>query len=311
MSMRRALLAVGVLVGLESTARADIFTYDPPGQLASGSGQGRSDMKVYAPGIRFPIAAAPAYANSQVWGHGGNSGPGGGQCDRENFSYPWHDNFCETRDWSMPLCPAGKGHQGQDIRATTCEKGVHSAIAVTDGTITHIGSYTVYLTAADGTRYDYLHMSNVAVIEGQRVKRGDLLGKVANVFDGTATTVHLHFNIMQSVSGAGYVFVPPYMSLVEAYEDLLAGRTADGGPADADPSEIPADLDATGAPGVDGGLQANAQEASSSGCACRAGSSGSGSLSWVGTAFALAAVAARRRARHRSSELDSAIVLSR
>lgn len=40
---------------------------------------------------------------------------------------------------------AGEGHQGQDIRAATCEKGVHWVVAATDGTITNVGSYSVYL----------------------------------------------------------------------------------------------------------------------------------------------------------------------
>ena len=29
--------------------------------------------------MRFPMEEGPAFANSQVWGHGGGSGPGGGQ----------------------------------------------------------------------------------------------------------------------------------------------------------------------------------------------------------------------------------------
>jgi hypothetical protein len=66
---------------------AGAFSYDPPGQLVAGSGKGRVDMNVYAPGIRFPIESGPAFANSQVWGRGGNEGTGG-QCDKENFSYP-------------------------------------------------------------------------------------------------------------------------------------------------------------------------------------------------------------------------------
>jgi MYXO-CTERM domain-containing protein len=204
------------------------FSFDPPGQLVAGSGKGRVDMNIYAPGIRFPIESGPAFANSQVWGHGGNNGPGG-QCDKENFSYPWHDNYCETRDWTMPLCPGGVGHQGQDVRAASCKAGVHPTVAVADGTITSIGSYSVYLTTADGTRFDYLHMQDVVVKEGQKVKRGDPMGKVSNQFAGSATTVHLHFNIRQNVAGVGTVFVPPYLSLMTAYHTLLGLDPPDAG----------------------------------------------------------------------------------
>jgi murein DD-endopeptidase MepM/ murein hydrolase activator NlpD len=121
----------------------------------------------------------------------------------------------------MPLCPSGRGHQGQDIRPSTCENRVHWAVAVDDGTITSIGSYSVYLTAPDGTRYDYLHMSDVAVRVGDRVTRGQRLGKVSNQFDGTPTTIHLHFNIYKNVAGVGMVFVPTYLSLVRSYEALI------------------------------------------------------------------------------------------
>ena len=216
----RALLAVALVLASAPLASAQ-FTYRPPGELVSGSGRGRSDDRVYAPGIRFPIRDAPAFLNSQVWGRGGSMGGGGSQCDEPNFSYPWRDNYCESRSWDMPLCPAGEGHQGQDIRASSCRAEVHPAVAAADGMITNIGSYSVYLTAADGTRFDYLHMGRVAVRVGARVSRGDVLGYVSNEFGGTPTTVHLHFNIRQSVSGLGSVYVPTYMSLVRSYEELI------------------------------------------------------------------------------------------
>lgn len=229
--MNRARLFAAVVVAAVAstgTARAQSFSYEPAGTLVSGSGKGRVDEKVYAPNIRFPIESGPAFANSQVWGRGGSKGGGGGQCDKENFSYPWHDNYCETRDWDMPLCPSGQGHQGQDIRAADCTKMKHRVVAVTDGTITNIGSYSVYLTAADGTRFDYLHMGGVAVKVGQKVKRGDFVGLVSNEFGGEATTVHLHFNIRQNVQGVGAVYVPTYHSLIQAYEVLLGIRSAPG-----------------------------------------------------------------------------------
>lgn len=223
-----ALLAVAATLA-SSTALADPFNFDAPGDLAPTSGKGRVDMNVYAPGIRFPIEDGPAFANSQVYGHGGNFGPGGGQCDGQNYSYPWRDNYCETRQYDMPLCPAGMGHQGQDVRPSTCVKDTHWAVAVTDGTITQIGSYTVYLTAADGTRFDYLHLGSVQVAVGDKVTKGQHVGKVSNVFGATPTTIHLHFNIRQNVAGVGDVFVPPYLSLVQAYEALMAPPGGTGG----------------------------------------------------------------------------------
>jgi len=292
-----ALVASAMLTLASPTLAAEDFTYEPPGKLAPSSGTGRSDDKVYAPGMRFPMESGPAYANSQVWGHGGNSGPkGSSQCDEENFSYPWHDNYCESRDWSMPLCPSGTGHQGQDIRAATCEKDKHWVVAAEDGTITNVGSYSVYLTTDDGTRFDYLHMSNVAVKEGDVVKRGQRLGLVSNQFGGAPTTVHLHFNIKQNVAGIGFVFVPTYMSLVESYKTLLnppppepdAGVATSVTPTEPEPPRPP---ETTSAP-MD---PEPPPAASDSGCASAPGSLSSGAVVFVAGALVLGALRRRRR----------------
>lgn len=208
--------------------------YLPAGDLVPGSGDGAADETVYAPGMRYPIQDAPSYPNSQVWGVGGSEGPGGSQCDAANFSYPWRDNYCETRSWDMPLCPAGVGHQGQDIRAATCDANVYPIVSSQAGTVTNIGSYSVYVTADDGTRFDYLHGGGISVSNGEGLARGDMIGLVSNEFGGTPTTVHLHFNIRQDVAGVGQVYVSPYMSLVAAYEELTGlGSEPPSGPVDA------------------------------------------------------------------------------
>jgi murein DD-endopeptidase MepM/ murein hydrolase activator NlpD len=195
------------------------FAHNPPGQLLPGSGQGRPDDTVYAPGIRFPIENKPAYANSQSYNRGGKPGPPGSECHSTNYSYPWWDNFCETRRWNSPLCPSGHGHQGQDIRPSSCKKDKHFAVSATDGIVTHIGPYSVFITAPDGTQYRYLHMSNVLVKYKDAVTKAMRIGLVSNVYK-VPTTIHLHFEIVQNIAGVGFVHVPPYMSLVTAYELL-------------------------------------------------------------------------------------------
>lgn len=220
---RHLLLAVATLA-FPITASAQ-FSYEPPGTLMSPNGsaptsRGYTDDRVFAPEMRFPMESAPAFLNSQIYAPGGYMGPSGGQCDSRNYNYPWFDNYCEARRWSMPLCPSGTGHQGQDIRPATCEDDVHWIVAAEDGTITNIGSYSVYVTTADGTRYDYLHMGSVAVSVGQSVSQGQRLGRASNEFGGTPTTIHLHFNIRQNVSPHGSVYVPTYTSLIDSYEEL-------------------------------------------------------------------------------------------
>lgn len=232
---------LAVFMLLPAVAFAD-FTYNPPGQLVPGSGTGRADDTVYVPDMRFPIEVAPAYPNSQVWGRGGLNGGGGGQCDAQNYSYPWWDNYCESRSWTMPLCPSGTGHQGQDIRPSTCAKDTHWVVAGEAGQVSDIGSYVVYVTSDTGTLHRYMHMNmnQLAVSRGQRVNKGDRLGLVSNHFGGTATTIHLHWDIGQNIpSAGGQVFVPTYMSLVRSYETLLGVEAepceiigADGGTLD-------------------------------------------------------------------------------
>jgi murein DD-endopeptidase MepM/ murein hydrolase activator NlpD len=209
----------------------DAFSFMPPGQLVEDSGTGQALQMNYAPGIRFPMEAGQAYANSQVYGHGGYLGPGGGQCNASNYSYAWYDNFCETRGYSTPMCPAGRGHQGQDIRPATCQDDMHWAVAVADGTITSVGTYSVRLMTDDGIRYTYLHLDRdtLLVEAGDTVSRGERIGYVSNEFGGTATTIHLHFEIKMAVdTGAGIqnTPVPPYLALVDSYERLLTGAEA-------------------------------------------------------------------------------------
>ena len=210
------------------------FTFQPAGVLTPGSGKGLQTTKVYAPTMRYPTEKSPSYPNSQVWGVGGSQGPKGSQCDAKNFSYPWWDNYCETRTWSMPLCPSGKGHQGQDIRGASCANKTHWIVAAEAGTITSIGTYTVYLKAG-GTTFRYAHMDpgTLAVKTGQKVSKGQKLGLMSNAFGGTPTSIHLHFDIEQFVAGTGTVWVSPYNSLVESYKKLIgatdpcAGKNCD------------------------------------------------------------------------------------
>ena len=208
------------------------FSFTKAGRLSPpSSGTGRTgDQYIYAPGIRFPLESAPAYVNSQVYGTGGLHGSRGSLCDAKNFQYPWHDNYCEKRSWPMPLCPAGMGHQGVDIRPATCEKRRHYAVATENGRITSIGQYTIYLRGDSGRVYRYLHLDSgtLQVQRGQRVRRGQRIGLVSDNMGNTKTSIHLHFDMKQTIrfndGRSASVFVPPYTSLVAAYERLLRGN---------------------------------------------------------------------------------------
>lgn len=214
------------------------FEYHAPGDLIPGTGSGLGDDTIYAPNMLFPIKTAPTWPQSMVYRLGG--AVGGDQCDPANYDLPWRDNFCEKRSSTRntPMCPTNKVHQGQDIRvgsAADCntlrsqakrDRGVHEVIAVEDGIIQHIGTYSVQLKGTQtGNIYSYLHlnMRRLRVSALDTVSAGDTLGFVSNDFGSTPTTFHLHFEIKAPIEGEGIIHVPPYMSLVAAYERREGG----------------------------------------------------------------------------------------
>ncbi|MCB1498966.1 MAG: M23 family metallopeptidase [Bauldia sp.] len=224
MKFSTAVLGLVVVFSPCFAAAAD-FKYFSPGDLEPNSGAGYKNSTIYFPDIRFPLEQGPAYLNSQVYRPGG-SHKIGSQCDNSNYEYPWRDNYCETRGWSMPLCPAGKGHQGQDIRPSKCKADLYWAVAVDDGVVANIGTYSVTLQTRTGTLYRYLHlnMSDLAVDELDRVTKGQRIGKVSNWFGDTKTTIHLHFDVKDTLIYKGkrqILYVSPYTSLINSYTKLI------------------------------------------------------------------------------------------
>ena len=265
---------------LTRPAATSDFTYYGPGDLIPNSGYkklpGRADYRVYAE-MRFPIANAPAYVKSQSfmpWGDCYRSGHTGrlGRKDNQysckvngiplvfnesaavNFTYPWRDNFCELRDFLVGQCPAGYGHQGQDMRPANCvlkNAGAdrclpyqHSVAAVSDGLIWrlpgNLGAYIVINTPHEFVRFRYLHMNpkfmdDDGLVTGRQVSQGEIIGKVATWGDfESGTSYHLHFS-MQVVTRRGWVWVNPYTSLVLAYERMIGGRGTELKPGDPAP----------------------------------------------------------------------------
>jgi hypothetical protein len=210
------------------------FYFFRPGVLEPASGIGATDAAVLVPDMVFPIRDAPAFPQSQVYRYGGGV-KGGDQCDMRNFKAPWRDNYCETRSTTnkTPWCPQTGVHLGQDIRVGTPEgcaaerkakaadRTRYEVVAVEDGVISNVGSYSVTLRADSGGRiYRYLHlnMAKLKVATNQTVKKGDVIGYVSNDFGGTPTTLHLHFEIKLNTAENGWQYAPPYSSLLEAYK---------------------------------------------------------------------------------------------
>lgn len=225
-----ALTATLIMAGLPMhCSAADDGRFMPPGDLIPGSGRGSADATVLYPNMRFPIEDGPAFAGSQLYGVGGLKGRDGDSCDDQNYSFPWRDNFCELRKSDLALCDSG-GHQGQDLRPATCRANHYWAVATEDGVIAQIGRFGVTLQTAQGTLYRYVHLNtaDLAVHELQRVKRGDRIGKISNNWVDKLP-IHLHFDIKDSVRIGDDVratFVPPYSSLVHAYQAMPVNPSA-------------------------------------------------------------------------------------
>lgn len=244
------------------------FAFYPPGDLLPGSGMrgqsGDADSTVYA-AIRFPMAEAPAYVNSQTfmnWGNcdfTGRVGLGGSGTNAQyhcrvnaiplvydearNYAYPWRDNFCEHRYFAISQCPAGLGHQGEDIRPSACkmrnaEDGrcqpyFADVVAVRDGMVMRSpGDEALYLVVnapGEHIRFRYLHMNPqlldaAGMLNGRALKQGELIDTVDD-YEGHqgGTSYHLHFDV-QVPTRAGWIFVNPYMTLVASYEHLIGAR---------------------------------------------------------------------------------------
>lgn len=212
---------------------ASEFYYYAPGDLIPDTGTGYTEDTVFAPDITFPIKDAPASVQSIVFRPGGGV-VGGDQCDPSNYHPAWRDNYCERRSTSRSgsFCASDRTSQRVTIRVGTAEdcrtlrsqdpaeRGLHEVVAVADGIITYIGSYSVRLTDAFGTDYIYYHlnMNRLQVNLNDAIEAGHVIGYVSNDFGGTPTNFHLGFEIIQQVDDRGSVRVPPYMSLVRAYE---------------------------------------------------------------------------------------------
>jgi hypothetical protein len=226
------------------------FSYFPAGDITANSGNrkpgGRADFTAYSQ-IRFPLEKAPAFAHSQSFRHRRSNDKPLDELSG-NSGYPWRNNFCEARSFSVGQCPGGFGHQGQDISpescslpngAERCDSRQQAVVAVRDGVLIRslkqqaatlqINSRTEHL------RFRYMHMNPAnmdadGILSGRHVGEGEKIGVVSNYLDHpNGTTHHLHFDT-QVFTRDGWLWVNPYVTLISAYERLIRGRGREIGP---------------------------------------------------------------------------------
>jgi hypothetical protein len=242
-------------------AQSSDFSYRPSGDIVSNSGfrkqSGHADFTTYSQ-IRFPLEKAPALVRSQSFNRRrSNDRPPltPGESAGGNAGYPWQDNFCEARSFSVGQCASGFGHQGQDIRpacsprdegADRCDPYHRSVVAVRDGVLVRSRQQqaaTLQInTHNEHIRFRYMHMNPRSmdadgVLNGRHVREGEKIGVVSNYLDHpNGTSRHLHFDV-QVFTRDGWLWVNPYVTLVSAYERLIHGRGREIGP---EPPALPA-----------------------------------------------------------------------
>jgi hypothetical protein len=252
----RFLKALRIAGGLPARQRLDIpsqalqrpadrsadFTFRPPGDIIVGTGyhrqSGRADFNAYSQ-IRFPLEA-PAFIHSQ-------KRRSGDKTDAPNAGYPWRDNFCEARSFSVGQCANGYGHQGEDVRPGACPAHLEGGcdprkqpiFAVRDAIVIRSlrqQAATLQInTRTEHIRFRYMHMNPQTMdadglLNGRMVAEGETIGVVSNYLDHpNGTSRHLHFDV-QLFTRDGWIWVNPYVTLVAAYERLIRGRGREIGP---------------------------------------------------------------------------------
>ena len=227
------------------TERSLDFTFRPPGSIIVNSGyhkqSGRADLTAYSQ-IRFPLET-PAFVHSQ------RRRSSGDKSDLPSSEYPWRDNFCESRSFSVGQCANGFGHQGEDIRPGACPSREDGPVgcdprqqpifAVRDGVVIRSPKQqaaTLQInTRTEHIRFRYMHMNPSAMdsdglLSGRRVAEGEKIGVVSNYLDHpNGTSRHLHFDV-QVFTRDGWIWVSPYVTLISAYERAIRGRGREIGP---------------------------------------------------------------------------------
>ncbi|RYY40468.1 MAG: M23 family metallopeptidase [Chitinophagaceae bacterium] len=120
---------------------------------------------------------------------------------RSTVVFPVAGNASRIRDkWGASRGGGIRKHKGIDIHA---RKGT-PVVALADGIITErartpIGGKTLWLrpSGSSWTAY-YAHLDKQYVREGQRVRKGQVIGTVGNTGNARTTPAHLHFGVKRA-----------------------------------------------------------------------------------------------------------------
>ncbi|HET6833235.1 MAG TPA: peptidoglycan DD-metalloendopeptidase family protein [Acidimicrobiales bacterium] len=142
---------------------------------------------------------------------------------------PYEASFSD--DWHACRDGCRRQHKGNDIFAAegtpivAVEPGV---IAKVDGVDDSNGGLSIWLVGDSGVAYWYAHNSANYVTAGQRVGRGQLIGRVGHTGNARTTPSHIHFQINRcgELSSSEPCTVNPY-GLISRWSPGQVGGGAD------------------------------------------------------------------------------------
>lgn len=151
------------------------------------------------------VATAPAPATPATPSYGGyTAAPAGGRF----LGWP-----VAGGRGIVTQCPSG-WHMAVDI----ADAGYPPLVAAAAGTVTFAGmndpwgyAWSVQIDHGNGLSTFYAHMSNISVVSGQYVGKGQVIGTMGAT--GLATGVHVHFELRQGSGWGAQLNPSPYMEV--------------------------------------------------------------------------------------------------
>jgi len=132
-----------------------------------------------------------------------------------------------TSDYGMrnhPVLGGRRSHKGVDLAAPTGTPVYATADGIV-GRADWFSSYGLYVQIEHGASLEtrYAHMSRLAVAEGERVSKGDIIGYVGST--GRSTGPHLHYEVRIDGDAVNPI---PYMIESEAQQAFALTRGTGG-----------------------------------------------------------------------------------
>ena len=117
--------------------------------------------------------------------------------ERKSFSLTWPvDSVRLTQLFASPS--SGGSHQGVDLkgRRGTPIRAAHGGVVVYTGQDYRGYGKMVLVEFSKRWASLYAHLDSISVKEGEKVYRGDVIGRMGD--SGRTTGVHLHFELMKN-----------------------------------------------------------------------------------------------------------------